>query len=342
MQKRTNGTGSIYKRGRSWVAISPARYREDKEGVVRPFRQQLGSFPSKSEARAALERFNQAPTDKYNVTVGDAYAIFIRKVERDRSQAAVNSYSAAWKKMSYMERWPLRDLRTDAMQEVIDANADKSASTLNNIKIVFMAICEYGERNDILRRNYAKFVELPKKEKVVKDAFSDLELEKIKQAVDVVPFADVIYFMCLTGWRVGEVVLFRQDDFDRQNWTLKGGVKTEAGKGRVVPIPAPVRGVVSRWAARGSEYIFCDPNTGKKMTTAAFRQKYFAPALEQIGVRPLTPHATRRTAETMAAKSGMRPELMLAVFGHTDYKTDVEHYIRPSTDTIADAMAHMG
>lgn len=344
--KRGNGTGSVYRRAGAkrsvWVAFAPARYREDKDGVVRPVRQYLGSFPTRREAQEALDRFNKAPTDKYNMTVGEAYGIFIRKVQRDKSPSTVSAYAAAWKKFNYMDRWPLRELRTDAMQEVIDQNRDMSASTLNNIKIVFSAICEYGERNDILRRNYARFLELPEKERVVKDAFSELEVEKLRQAAGTVPFADVIYFMCWTGWRIGEVVLFQQQDFDRERWTLTGGIKTAAGKNRTVPIPKPVRAVVERWANQGHEYIFADPATGRKMSTKTFRAKYFAPCCETVGIRPLTPHATRRTAETMAAKSGMRPELMLAIFGHTDYKTDVQHYIRPTVETIEEAMAKMG
>ncbi|MCC8075745.1 MAG: site-specific integrase [Clostridiales bacterium] len=344
--KRANGSGSVYRRAgahaKPWVAVSPSRYQEGTDGVVRAVRQQLGSYATKAEARAALEQFNQAPTDKYNLTVGDAWRVFIRKVEQSKSASTVAAYSAAWKKCSYMENWPLRTLRTDSMQEVIDNNREMSASTLNNIKIVLTAICDYGEKNDILRRNYAKFIELPRKERAIRDAFTELEVEKLRQAVDTVPFADVVYFMCWTGWRVGEVVQFRQQDFDRDAWTLTGGVKTAAGKNRTVPIPKPVRPIVERWADRGCTYIFADPATGRQMSTGTFRQKYFAPCCRAVGIRELTPHATRRTAETMAAKSGMRPELMLAIFGHTDYKTDVQHYIRPTVETISDAMEKMG
>ena len=57
-----------------------------------------------------------------------------------------------------------------------------------------------------------------------------------------------------------------------------------------------------------------------------------------LGVRPLPPHATRRTFSTRMSAAGVRQEDMIALMGHADFSVDIDHYIRQSAPTLAAAV----
>lgn len=345
--KRENGAGTICYRAnrktKKWVAFAPAVITwSEKEGKSKTTRKQIGSYATYEEAKTALKEFLVMPSQRYNMTLQDAYDEWSGRfyAKRETGPSSVRSYTAAWAKVpAYLRRMRMRDIRTAMYQQVIDDHADMSASSLNNIKIVLKACCEYAEQNDVISKNYASFIELPKKEQPEKEAFSELELEKIAQAVGSVPYADVIYLMCDTGFRISEFLALTRFSYSREAHTLTGGSKTRAGKNRIVPLVDPLSvQIVENWIAKGGDTIFCRED-GKAWSSNAFRNQVYYQTLEQIGVRKLSPHACRHTAITRAAKADVRPEAMMAKFGHASYDIEVQRYIHPDAEALANEFA---
>jgi integrase/recombinase XerD len=118
---------------------------------------------------------------------------------------------------------------------------------------------------------------------------------------------------------------------------LTGSIKTDAGKNRVVPVHGKIKPILDEWMSKNGRTIFCRPD-GSAYPAKQFREKYFAPALKKIGVRPFTPHATRRTFATRMAAANARPEDIEKLMGHTDYSVDVESYINQSAETLLKAI----
>ncbi len=335
--KRENGAGTICyraeRKNKKWVVFAPASIVwSEKEQKSRTIRKQIGSYTTYEEAKTALKEYLVMPSPRYNMTLQEAYDEWSGRfyAKPDTGSSCIKSYSAAWGKVpEYLRRMKMRDIRTSMYQQIIDDHAEMSASSLNNIKIVLKSCCEYAEQNDVIAKNYASFIELPKKEKAEKEAFSELEMEKIARAVGVVPNADLIYLMCDTGFRISEFLALTPFAYDREKHTLTGGIKTKAGKNRVVPLVDPVSiQTVETWIARGGQAIVCQKN-GKPWCYKSFRERIYYPALEAIGVRKLSPHACRHTAITRAAKADVRPEAMMAKFGHASYDIEAKTYIHP-------------
>lgn len=53
------------------------------------------------------------------------------------------------------------------------------------------------------------------------------------------PDIDLILIQCYSGWRPRELCYLRLDDVDLNARTFTGGLKTNAGKNRIVPIHPP-------------------------------------------------------------------------------------------------------
>ena len=49
-----------------------------------------------------------------------------------------------------------------------------------------------------------------------------------------------------------------------------------------------------------------------------------------------SPHSTRHTFATMLQAKGAKPEDLIRVIGHSDYKTTTENYIHQNIDTLSE------
>ena len=152
-----------------------------------------------------------------------------------------------------------------------------------------------------------------------------------------------MYGRIYTGFRISEFLgltpaSVREVDGIK---VLIGGMKTEAGKNRTVPIHPRIADIVSAPVKKDGKTLFCRDD-GTPMPPKYFREKCYIPALNSIGVRPLNPHATRRTFSTMMSAAGVREEDMIALMGHADFSVDVDHYIRQSAKTLSEAINKIG
>lgn len=90
----------------------------------------------------------------------------------------------------------------------------------------------------------------------------------------------------------------------------------------------------------GGQTIICDEN-GKPYTSDNFRRRCYYPSLDAIGVRYLTPHATRHTFATRLSAAGARTEDIQALAGHEDYEMTANTYIHQDITTLRRAIDTM-
>ena len=356
--KRENGTGSVYKRKdlkrRPWVAVAPAELRRDDENMrVIAFQMVIGHFATAQEAKDALDEYRRNPTTKFNITLEELHEEWREIAYRTISKQTRDNYDACWSKLLPLYGYKFREIRTAQMQSILDLYSsprlgkDKagnpvelppmSNSTLSKIKALLTQLYDYAMQNDIVNKNYAKFLVLPKQTKSQKDCFTDLELEKIKKAAGKIPFADVILMMCYTGFRVSEFLELTPFSYDTENNTLKGGKKTSAGRDRVVPVHSTIKPYLDAWRAKSGKTIICTDD-GNSYTADKFRRQCYYPALEAMGIRRLSPHATRHTFATRLSAAGARTEDIQALAGHEDYEVTANTYIHQDIKTLRAAI----
>lgn len=370
-KKRINGTGSIYVR----KDLKSKPYAASK--VVDGKRVYIGNYATRTEAVQALQEFEYNPVTKFNITLEQLHEEWKEVAYKNLGKSVQQNYNSAWYKLKPLYKRKFRDIRTGEMQAIIDfyeaphhetgtegrlkyidgngkgtytvTDTPKMSdglkfSALHKIKCLLTSMYSYAMQNDVVNKNYAEFVQLPKKNETSKSRFTDMQLEKLCQNIGIIPYADYIFAMCYLNFRISEFLELTFDSYHVSETGIPvfiGGKKTEAGTDRLVPIHPKIQDIVQSCLDKHGETIFCDEN-GKAMTPDHFRKQCFYPAIQHLGFPDdLTPHSCRRTFSTRMSAAGARQEDIIALMGHTNFDVDINHYINQETETLYKAITKM-
>ena len=111
----------------------------------------------------------------------------------------------------------------------------------------------------------------------------DEEIKKLWDHLYDTDYVDVILIQCYSGWRPQELGLIELKNVDLENWFFIGGMKTDAGKDRLVPIHPRIRDLVKHRYQEainlGSDYLIncTDTKTHRsslKMTYDKYRHRF--------------------------------------------------------------------
>lgn len=155
-------------------------------------------------------------------------------------------------------------------------------------------------------------------------SFTDEEMELLWSHVDDKRYVDVMLIQCYSGWRPQELGLLEFENVDLEGWTFKGGMKTDAGENRVVPIHSKIRHLVERKYKEsqqaGSKYLFtCTDGRSGKPTTLTYQryQKGFTMVRDELKLNPEhRPHDGRKHFVTAAKKAGVDEYAIKYMVGH--------------------------
>lgn len=330
VRRRPRGTGCIRYRkdckNNPYIAYTPAA----GSGVGSRY---LGSYPTAKAAQAALDRyFNDTHINYSALTVAQIYSTWSEKHFETLSRSGAQSYKTAWNYLKDISSRRIAELKTADYQRCIDSCAVRNGrDQCDKVKQLCSQLCKFSMQNDIIDKNYAEFIKLLKAEPKEKRIFTADE-RQILWAHSDDKRVQIILFMIYTGWRIGEALSLRKEEIDFEKGFMVGGLKTEAGRNRIVPFPESVpeiKGFVRKW--------YEESKTEKLLNfdVSNFRKRQFYPVLEELGINTepkLTPHSCRHTFATLSADCGIRPEKLQKIIGHVKYETTADVYIHADRD----------
>lgn len=352
VHRRAKGTGTIRKDARyasPYIALAPAKIKGQQGKYI-------GAFKTFKEAQEALEKYQHEKfPDLYNATLSKIYELWsAHHFETLQSDNGIGGYTAAYKNLAPLHNRRMRELKTADFQICIDDVAEKfSRSKCEKVKQLCSQLCKYAMQNDVIDKNYAEFIKLPKEKKSEKVVFSNDELRLLWEHTNDnrVKF---ILFMIYTGFRIGEVSDIQTENINLENGYIIGGLKTDAGKNRVVPLPPAIPEIsdfVREWLEGKEKSPFGVPKN-------SLRQYWFYPVLSELGMidpptynaktrkkeykNPrITPHSTRHTFASISAEAGIKPENLQKIIGHADFQTTANIYVHKDYQTLRSDMSKL-
>lgn len=181
-----------------------------------------------------------------------------------------------------------------------------------------------------LTRNPALRIRLPQAERPEVVPWTLNELAAVADSAG--RYRGLIMWLGLMGTRWAETVGLRPSDIDGDRVNISSSlsevrgvfhrVPTKTYQSRTLPIP---QGVLELLPKGSNGLIFTSPR-GFPLRSAQFRDRYFLPACQTAGVRPLRIHHLRHTAASLLAQQGANPATVQRWLGHQDIRMTMNTY----------------
>lgn len=338
--KRANGNGSVYKihgrRRRPWGARITVGWQLDANtGKARQVYHVIGTFPTRLEAEMALNSFLENPYDinTRNITFSEVYSRWSSEYYETLSNpSSTRSYKAAYAYCRPLYEMRMRDLRVEHLQGVIN-DAKVGDATKQRMKSLFNMLYKWCLIHEIVDKDYSALFacKTGKRDKTKRFPFKNSEIKKL-WTMQNYSVADMVLFSLYTGFRPSEILNIKTRCVDLAHWRIKGGMKTAAGRDRIVPIHEKIRLIVQQHYDTESEYLF--PNEkGDFMTYDQYRGR-FKKVMRALGTTH-TPHEARHTFISCAKYFRMDENLLKAIVGHKiNDVTEAVYTHRPFEDYV--------
>lgn len=298
--------------------------------IVRPLKPE-SFFKTYNDAYAALIEYNKNPYDlDDSMTVGELYKKWTEDYFSKIKSTSTRTITSSWAYCSSVEKMRAKDLRARHIKACME-----SADTPNKqsrIKSLFNIMLDYALEYEIVDRNYARTFALSDdlvkaKEKATKShlAFSEEEIKTLWDNLDKVQYVNIILFQIYSGWRPQELGLIKAEDVDLDNWFMKGGMKTEAGENRIVPIHPAIRDITKKLKELsillGSEYLInttdVNRSTSNNFMSYDKYQKRFIKIRTQLALNPdHRAHDGRKTFVSLCKKYKVDEYAIKYMVGH--------------------------
>lgn len=344
-QKRRNarekGTGSVYK--------LPGDRRKPYYAVLNG-KSTGRTYATKQEAAAALDAMlAMIQPDLIQYTLEDVYTAWSGVAYRDMVESSRRGYKLSWQYFpDALRKKFAREVRTDDVQAVIDdlQAGGKSDSTANHVKFLYSQLCKWMMQRDMIAQNYAAFLKVQKTQHRPTETFTVPEVSKINALASggdpedrLTQAAMLTMIFLFTGMRISEIFGLPVESvhLDGQIPYLQGGVKTEAGRNRIIPIYRRVLPYVRFFVDQATGPLLVSGYAGRK-SSDGWRANDYTKMLAHLGIPYKVPHNTRKTLATNAAQVGMDQLALLKLMGWTDIAVGNQYYIAPDAAYLAAEM----
>lgn len=335
--RRENGTGTIYK-------VKDRKLRKPFKVIVvtgysldsgNPIRKVLGYYSKASEATEALNNYLKSKDtfDLKKLTLKEIFdrwwTIHKTKVKEKTEKSYIWCYN---KYISKLDNRVFSELKTLEIQEFFNKEI-KGWTTQYLAKNILKALYDYSLKYEIVDKDYSKFIELVKRERVIKRAvFTENEREIIFYSENKI--CKAVTVLIYTGLRIDEFLSLKRENIEN-GFIFVNASKTDAGI-RAIPIHSKIKNIINEFLKDNGEYLFRWKNNGKKVVYETFRTD-FKKVMAELGMEH-TVHDTRHTFASMLNQVGANDVIISSLAGHEDKEFTKKTYTHTELEDLENAI----
>ena len=336
MKRLPKGYGSVHKLSGSRRKPYAARICVGTNAKGNPDYKYLGYFATQQEALNALTEYNKNPydTDLSKNTIADMYEIFKERKFGSISESGKYIYSAAYKHLAPIHDKRIADLKTYQLQSLIDS-VDRKWQTKSHIQTLLNQMYDIAVELDIIQKNYASFIKLDSKP--VSDIHSSFTADEIRTLFNSVfseQWADTVLILIYTGMRPSELLGIKITDVNLSEKYMVGGLKTKAGKNRLIPINDKVMPFVRKRYNPNAEYLI---EEDRLPLSYNLYKKYFYELMKRLDMNH-KPHDGRHTFASLANTAGVNAVSVKLIMGHASSDITERVYTHKAIDELITAV----
>ena len=284
--KLPNGFGSVYRlsgnRRRPWVVKKSIQGKQKA----------LGYFESREDALAYLVDYNRDPAllSPSKTTFSEVYALWKAKHFPElRSESAKKGYTVSYGHCHRLHSMIFVDIRLGHLDQAIDdvRQAGAGRPTQEKVRTLLSQLYKYAAQYDLTTRDYSRYLDIDKPQaKYKKKPFTVRQRNRLWRGVDEMPHEiKHVLMMMYSGCRVGEYRHIKKSDIKlrRRILTIRHS-KTEAGTGRIIPIPKRLLPWYEEAMLSEGDYI-CSRKNGQRHSYDSFRRTLFDPVMNHFNMK---------------------------------------------------------
>ncbi len=314
-----NGYGSIVHMHGKLRKPYLARRRVGTTADGKPIYRTIASFETYFDAFNAVISSYRLETDhNIDICMKDLYNRLYADLSANRgiSESSLVGYRTSFAAVPQLHDRPFLSLTPQELQTAID-DAGGSASKRIKIKVLFSKLYQYAQFIGITDRNLAEYIHITNNDTPKRNPFTCDDVLQIWNMPES-RWRDATLIMLYTGMRVGE--LFTVHEITET--TFRAGLKTDAGRNRLIPIHPDIRDIFMRTF----------PMDGRP----GLAQHWFARNLSGH-----TPHDCRRTFITRADECGINPTACRQIVGHSSGDVHTAKYTIHSAEYLYDEICKL-
>ena len=228
------------------------------------------------------------------------------------------------------------EIRKRHIQSVFDER-NTGWQSKSHMKSLCKQIFTYAIDQELVATNYASLVELPTKAQSEKHKpFTREELQKMWQHTSDFGVR-IALILCYTGLRPSELLKIKTANVNLQEKFMRGGMKTAAGKNRVIPIADKILPFISAMYNPKHEYLVTENR--KPMDYQKMRQQIWerSKILQSLPTKHL-PHDGRHTCATMMDDAEVPLKIQQLILGHSSPNITNQVYTHKTIQQLIDAI----
>ncbi len=349
---RGNGQGTAYKRpGQNTWTVEVVVGKKYPDGDItkpkRPVRRTRGGFATKREALAYAPILQKQGDKRIQMTMEEVWIDWKAFYQSRIGSSTMDNYYYAYKHFAPLHGIMMDRIKADDLQECMD-KCKSGKRTHENMRCIAGLLWKYAIDKNIIDRNITTNLYTGDGKSVQREALTDHEEAVIKSAIGKERYAEYIYCLCWLGYRPGEMLQLRKDqlfcatlDVDGEPlnvWYFVNGMKTDAGRDRVVIVPNEILPIImDRTFVPGTDLIFPQYQFNrkkipqfigfKKMTDAYLRVEVFKPMMARLGIaKGKVPYAGRHTYADKLKEADGSDRDKSQLIGHSSYLFTQKHY----------------
>lgn len=349
--RRANGYGTVYRlsgnRRNPWVAAVTTGWElNEKTGRVRQIQKPIGYFPTESKANIALDQYNENPYELTSkiTTVSDLYEHWTDEYFEEIDSSAIRTVQAAWQYVhSEFKTLNSCTLSPQQIKNLINNSykiddkgkkVSSSDNTKSRLKSIFNLMYDYAVLANLVQYNPARQFTLKgiqlkiEKNRKDKNPITPDHEQILWNDLDF-GYTRMVLINIYTGWRPEELIELKKENIDFIHMTITGGMKTDAGFNRTIPIHPKIVALIQYYYEKSNgELLFYDYDKPKPstMTYDKYRGR-FKKILTRHGWDKLySPSCPRHTFSTRAKNARMDDFARKKIMGHEITDITDKHY----------------
>ncbi|MBP5594152.1 MAG: integrase [Pseudobutyrivibrio sp.] len=268
-------------------------------------------FKTYNEAYMALMDYHRNPYDleSAGTTLEELYDKWFERHSKNLTLRSAQNINSAWVHFSGLKNAKIRELKPGNIKLYIES-CDVSDNLKPKMKNIISMMYDYAIEFDMVDRNPAKQFKLSLKPLEHKHhiSFTEDELNVIWENINL-PGVDMMLIQCYMGWRPRELININIEDISEN--VIKGGLKTNAGRNRVVPIHPCIEGLIrARIGVKREGRLF-------QVTSYSSYYDLFTANIKKMGLsEEHSPHDCRKTFVTLCKKYKVDEYAIKRMVGH--------------------------